>query len=134
MNATEAYAETAMQAGDHWCEDLWCVELAGALVGGWVAENGDAIDEAGAIVDETLQDEETMAIVADALDDSEDVFDVDTDEIEQLVDSIDSAEQLNALGEETFEGAEQEVAEENEFLAAIMDSFWAGFFSATEGQ
>lgn len=135
MNATDAYAETAMEAGDHWCKDFWCVQLAGAIVGDFVAKNGEVIEGAEAMVDETLQDEEAKEILVNAIDDSEDVFDVDTDEIEQLVESIESAEQLNALGEASFEEAEQEVAaEENEFLNALMENFWAGFFSATEGQ
>ena len=63
MNATQAYNETFMEAGDKWCEDFWCVQLAGAIVGDWVVNNPEVFEEAEAAVDETLQDEETMEII-----------------------------------------------------------------------
>lgn len=134
MNATEAFNDTAMAAGDKWCEDFWCVQLAGAIVGGWVAENGEVIEGAEAMVDETLQDEEAMEIFGDALADTGDVLDVDTYEYEQLVESIENTDQVNAMGEAAYEGAEEEAAQENEFFGALIENFWAGFFSATEGQ
>lgn len=54
MNATEAFAETAHAAGDKWCEDFWCVQLAGAVTAGWVAENEENAEAFDSWVDGML--------------------------------------------------------------------------------